>query len=54
MNVGEQVNIGKAFVIFKNQRDVRFLDDKYDQSVAGKIWFFIVAKICCRKTLGYP
>lgn len=54
VNYGKQLNIGKAFVIFKRQGDIRYLDDKYDQSVAGKIWYFIVAKICCRKTLGYP
>lgn len=54
VSTGKQVNIGKAFVIFKNQRDVRFLDDKYDQSLAGKIWYFMLAKCCCRKTTGYP
>ncbi len=54
MNTGENLNVGKAFVIFKNQRDVRYLDDKYDQSVAGKIWYFFLAKCCCRKTGGYP
>lgn len=41
-------------MIFKKQQDTRFLDEKYDQSVAGKIFYFLLANCCCRKTDGYP
>lgn len=52
--MGQHVNVGKAFVVFKQQKDVRFLDEKYDQSLAGRIFYFFLAICCCRKTKGYP